>query len=188
MAALTKSVGLRSEVRVDDRSYWLTRVASLSASLAIPLVYPRMFALHNLPSKEELGGAILPKVVPLSSENLDNDGIFLLENGEDGFFYVGRQASSEILRQLFGVQSVEEVVSGQFLLQEYNNDLSKRLNEVVNEIRRQRCSYLRLRLLKRGDPLEYLFFSYLVEDKSPLGFSYVEFLVHVHRQIQNRMA
>jgi protein transport protein SEC24 len=143
MAALTKSVGLRSEVRVDDRSYWLTRVASLSASLAIPLVYPRMFALHNLPSKEELGGAILPKVVPLSSENLDNDGIFLLENGEDCFFYVGRQASSEILHQLFGVQSVEEVVSGQFLLEEFNNDLSKRLNEVVNEIRRQRCSYLR---------------------------------------------
>jgi hypothetical protein len=54
MAALTKSVGLRSEVRVDDRSYWLTRVASLSASLAIPLVYPRMFALHNLPSKVAL--------------------------------------------------------------------------------------------------------------------------------------
>jgi hypothetical protein len=48
MAALTKSVGLRSEVRVDDRSYWLTRVASLSASLAIPLVYPRMFALHKV--------------------------------------------------------------------------------------------------------------------------------------------
>jgi hypothetical protein len=41
----------------------------------------------------------------------------------------------------------------QFLLEEFNNDLSKRLNEVVNEIRRQRCSYLRLRLLKRGDPL-----------------------------------
>lgn len=36
--------------------------------------------------------------------------------------------------------------------------------------------------------VEFLFFSYLVEDKSPLGFSYVEFLVHVHRQIQNRMA
>jgi protein transport protein SEC24 len=49
--ALIKSVGLRSEVRVDERSYWLNRVASLSASLAIPLVYPRMFALHNLPSK-----------------------------------------------------------------------------------------------------------------------------------------
>jgi hypothetical protein len=31
----------------------------------------------------------------------------------------------------------------QFLLQDYGNDLSRKLNEVVNEIRRQRCSYLR---------------------------------------------
>jgi protein transport protein SEC24 len=60
-----------------------------------------------------LGGAILPKVVPLSSENLDQDGIFLLENGEDGFLYVGMQASPDIIHQLFGVQSAEEMVSGQ---------------------------------------------------------------------------
>jgi protein transport protein SEC24 len=60
-----------------------------------------------------LGGAILPKVVPLSSENLDQDGIFLLENGEDGFLYVGMQASPDIVHQLFGVQSAEEMVSGQ---------------------------------------------------------------------------
>lgn len=31
----------------------------------------------------------------------------------------------------------------QYSLQEYDNELSRRLNEVVNEIRRQRCSYLR---------------------------------------------
>lgn len=51
VAALTKSVGLRTDARIDERSYWLTRAASLSASLAIPLVYPRMFSVHNLPSK-----------------------------------------------------------------------------------------------------------------------------------------
>lgn len=54
-AALTKSMGLRADARIDDRSYWITRTASLSASLAIPLVYPRLFAVHNLPSK------VLPK-------------------------------------------------------------------------------------------------------------------------------
>jgi len=32
-----------------------------------------------------------------------------------------------------------------------------------------------------------LFFSYMIEDKSAGGFSYVEFLIHVHRQIQNKM-
>lgn len=51
--------------------------------------------------------------MPLSSENLDQDGIFLLENGEDGFLYVGMQASPDIIHQLFGVQSAEEMVSGQ---------------------------------------------------------------------------
>lgn len=33
-----------------------------------------------------------------------------------------------------------------------------------------------------------LFFSYLVEDKSQSGPSYVEFLVHVHREIQVKMS
>lgn len=63
--------------------------------------------------QDELGGAILPPVVPLSSENLDHDGIFLLETGEDAFLYVGKQVSPEVLYKLFGVRSVEEVVTGQ---------------------------------------------------------------------------
>ncbi|KAG0560568.1 hypothetical protein M758_10G185600 [Ceratodon purpureus] len=141
--ALTKSVGLRTDARIDERSYWLTRAASLSASLAIPLVYPRMFGVHNLPSKEDLGGAILPPTLSLSSENLEHDGIYLLENGEDALLYVNLQASREVLHQLFGVHSIDELAVGQFSLQDYDNDLSRRLNEVVNEIRRQRCSYLR---------------------------------------------
>lgn len=33
-----------------------------------------------------------------------------------------------------------------------------------------------------------MFFSYMVEDKTPSGLSYVEFLVHIHRQIQSKMA
>jgi protein transport protein SEC24 len=185
--ALTKSVGLRTDARIDERSYWLTRAASLSASLAIPLVYPRMFSVHNLPSKEDLGGAILPPTLSLSSENLEHDGIYLLENGEDAMLYVNSQASREVVYQLFGVHSIDELQVGQFSLQEYDNDLSRRLNEVVNEIRRQRCSYLRLRLLKRLDPREILFLNYLVEDKAALGLSYVEYLVQTHRQIQSRM-
>ncbi|KAL2612677.1 hypothetical protein R1flu_024369 [Riccia fluitans] len=187
--ALTKSIGLRADTRVDahfdDRSYWCTRVASLASSLSIPLVYPRMFAIHTLPPNDSEGE--LPPVVPLSSENLDPDGVFLLETGEDAFLYVGKQAPVELLEQVLGVHSVDEVVPGQFMLQEYENPASKRLNAIVNEIRRQRCSYLRLRLLRRGDPLEFLFFSYLVEDKSSSGLSYVEFLVYVHKQIQKRM-
>lgn len=66
--------------------------------------------------QDEMGGAILPPVVPLSSENLDHDGIFLLETGEDAFLYLAKQASPEVLYKLFGVRSVDEVATGQVLM------------------------------------------------------------------------
>ena len=45
--ALTKSIGFRSDTRTDDRCYWLSRISSISLSLAIPTVYPRMFSIDE---------------------------------------------------------------------------------------------------------------------------------------------
>ena len=45
---------------------------------------------------------------------------------------------------------------------------------------------MRLRVLRRGDPSENAYYRRLVEDRSPAGMSYVEFLCHVHRLIQNK--
>ncbi|CAA6660059.1 unnamed protein product [Spirodela intermedia] len=173
--ALVKSIGVRSDGRLDDRSYWVSRVSSLSVPLAALL-----FIL-------DYDGSAIPPPIPLSSEHIADDGIYLLENGEDALIYVGNSVKTEILQQIFGAPSVDGI-STQFVLQQYDNDLSKRLNDAVNEIRRQRCSYLRLRICRKADPSGMLFFSYMVEDKNPSGLSYVEFLVHVHRQIQTKMA
>ena len=49
-----------------------------------------------------------------------------------------------------------------------------------------RSSYMRTRILKRGDPAENTFYARLIEDRSAAGMSYVEFLCHVHRMIQNK--
>ncbi|KAI3856673.1 hypothetical protein MKX03_026798 [Papaver bracteatum] len=185
LLALVKSIGLRSDGRLDERSYWVSRVASLPIPLAVPLVYPRMMSIHDLLSKEGDGSSI--DTIPLSSEHISDDGVYLLENGEDGLFFVGKTVDPDILQKLFAVSSVDELPT-QFVLEQHDNELSKKLNNMVNEIRRQRCSYLRLRLCKKGDPSGMLFFSYMVEDKSPGILSYVEFLVHVHRQIQTKMS
>ncbi|XP_057422858.1 protein transport protein SEC24 C-like isoform X1 [Lotus japonicus] len=186
--ALTKSTGLRTEAKIDERSFWINYVSSLSAPLAIPLVYPRMVAIHDLDSKfQEDEESVIPSFLPLSSEHISDDGIYLLENGLDCLIYIGDSVNPDIIRRLFGVATVEEIPT-LFVLQQHDNPLSKKLNEVINEIRRQRCSYLRLKLCRKGDPSGMLFFSYIVEDKSAGGFSYVEFLIHVHRQIQNKMA
>ncbi|XP_042060142.1 protein transport protein Sec24-like At4g32640 isoform X1 [Salvia splendens] len=184
--ALLKCIGLRSDGRIDDRSIWINYVSPLPTPLVIPLVYPRMIALHDL-NEKELDDSIIPVPIPLSSEHIAIDGIYLLENGVDCLIYVGEDVQPKVLQQMFGISSTEEIPN-QFILQQYDNPLSKKLNDIVNEIRRQRCSYLRLRLCKRGDPTGMMFFSYLVEDKMANGFSYVEYLIHIHRQIQNKMA
>ncbi|CAN7070027.1 unnamed protein product [Brassica oleracea var. botrytis] len=183
--ALTKSVGLRTDGRIDDRSFWINYVSSISTPLAVPLVYPRMISVHDLDAKDD-EGSVLPPSIPLSSEHISNEGIYFLENGEDGLLYVAESVDSGILQKLFGVPSAAEIPS-QYVLQQYDNQLSKKFNDVVNEIRRQRCSYLSIKLCKKGDPSGMLFLSHMVEDRTASGPSYVEFLVQVHRQIQLKM-
>ncbi|KAM3273269.1 hypothetical protein ACQJBY_042927 [Aegilops geniculata] len=181
--ALTKSIGLRNDGRLDDRSYWVSIVSSVSVSLAVPLVFPRMIALHDLTSRDD-EDPLIPNPLTLNSENIQDNGIYLLENGEDGFIHVGNAVNPATLEQIFGFSSLAGAPN-LLVLEQFDNVLSRKVNEVVNEIRRQRCSYLRLRLCQKGDG--DFFRSLLVEDKAPGGLSYVEFLVHVHRQIQSKM-
>ncbi|XWS64658.1 hypothetical protein CRYUN_Cryun05aG0021900 [Craigia yunnanensis] len=185
--ALTKSTGLRIDGRIDDRSFWISYVSHISTPSAVCLVLPRMISVHNLDLEQE-NESVIPPILPLSSEYLSEDGIYLLENGVDGLIYIGSLVGSDILRQLFGISSVDETPT-QFVVEQYDNPLSKKLNRVVNEIRRQWCSYLRWTLCKKGDPSGMLFFSYLIEDSIPKGGqSYSEFLVHLHRNIQSKLS
>ncbi|CAN8268324.1 unnamed protein product [Cochlearia groenlandica] len=185
--ALTKGTGLRTEGRIDDRSFWINHVTSLSTPLAIPLVYPRMIAIHNLDTtNDDDEETVVPSAIPLSSEHLSDEGVYFLENGEDGLIYVCESVNSDILQKLFGVSSVNDIPT-QYVLQKYENPLSKKFNDVVNEIRRQRCSYLRIKMCKKQDPTGMLFQTYMVEDRGTGGSSYMEFLVQVHRQIQNKL-
>ncbi|KAG6517086.1 hypothetical protein ZIOFF_020466 [Zingiber officinale] len=104
--ALVKSIGLRNDGRFDDHSYWASHVMSLSISLAVPLVYPRMISIHDLTSKEN-AGSLSSSNIPLSSEHINDDGIYLLENGEDCLIYVGDMVNPDTLQKLFGVTSVD---------------------------------------------------------------------------------
>jgi protein transport protein SEC24 len=106
--ALVKSMGLRTDGRIDDRSFWISYVSSISTALAIPLVYPRMMAIHELMSKE-MDGSLIPPSIPLSSEHVNDDVIYLLENGEDCLIYVGNSVDPDVMRQLFDISSLDEI-------------------------------------------------------------------------------
>ena len=58
---------------------------------------------------QELDDSIIPVPIPLSSEHIAIDGIYLLENGVDCLIYVGEDVQPKILQQMFGISSTEEI-------------------------------------------------------------------------------
>lgn len=48
-------------------------------------------------------------MIPLSSDHVNDEGIYLLENGEDCLVYIGNSVDSNILQQLFGISSPNEI-------------------------------------------------------------------------------
>lgn len=60
---------------------------------------------------QEDDGFILSSNIPLSSEHINDDCVYLLENGEDGFIYVGSMVSPDVLQKIFGVSSVDGLPS-----------------------------------------------------------------------------
>lgn len=187
--ALSKASVFRTDSRPDVRAAAMWQLLSLPAHKAVPLVYARMVALHTLLERPE-NAMPVPDKLWLSAEKLDPTGVFMLENGQEAFIYVGKAVPSATLEALFGFRSLEGLDPQRPLtLPTLDTPLNKKVHGLLNEIRGQRTSYLRLRVVRRGDPLEQAFYNSLIEDRSPsAGMSYVEYLCYLHRAIQNKLA
>lgn len=181
---LLKSNGLRADVPSDERCAWAFRMAALPTHLTVPTVYPRLYPVAALELPISAESVVPPPPTTwLSSEKLDAEGVYLLVSSTDMYVWVGRQAQQQVLQELFGAESVDQLTSAQ-PLPPPKSAQAEQLLALINSQRAQFASYMRMRVLKRPDPLEHLFFNSLIEDRSGAGMSYVEFLCQVHRQIQ----
>jgi protein transport protein SEC24 len=186
--ALSKAPCFRTDARADSRAAWAARLLSAPAERAAPAVYPRLLPLHGLAARAP-GAPALPDRMWLTAAVLDPEGVYLLENGVDAYVYVGAAAPAATCAALLGVPSPAALdglpPSGS--LPELDTPLSVEARRVLDEVRRQRCAYLHLRLLRRGHPQEAAFLASLVEDKAPsTGQSYVQFLTTMHHQILDK--
>lgn len=95
-----------------------------------------------------------------------------------------------LMQDLFGLPNVDALLRAQqpLPLMSRDNPGSRLLYELLTAVRLNRCAFMRLRIAKKGDPFYPVFANMMVEDRSTAGMSYVEFLCHVHRQIQEKMS
>lgn len=122
ISLVTGFTGCRLATLPDVRVVWMHRFLSLPLSKTLPLIVPRLLPLHRMLQQHAEGQAVqLPSSLSLSSEKLQEDGVYLAENGFEGYIYFAQQAPTQLVRLLLGEWpngAFEQVVALQVVLQE----------------------------------------------------------------------
>lgn len=110
-------VGIRQSANIpsDMRAYAHALLTSLPTQLIIPYLHPNFYSLHDMPPEAgTVGehGIIMPPLLPLSSEKLSRHGLFLIEDGQSMFLWMGRDAVPQLVQDVFGIESYERLVGG----------------------------------------------------------------------------
>mmetsp|Transcript_20454 Transcript_20454/g.34894 ORF Transcript_20454/g.34894 Transcript_20454/m.34894 type:complete len:166 (+) Transcript_20454:3-500(+) len=163
----------------------------MPVTCSVAFVYPRLFALHSLePDVGDVdtdGSLHLPTSLPLMLEKLDADGAYLVEDSSSMYVWIGRSTPASFLESVLQVRSMNGMQCSRLRVFAIDNPLSIRVNKLMNAVRAQRPHLLQtVRVVTHKDPLEARFLGLLTEDRAQTSMSYVEFLCHIHRQIQQK--
>ncbi|KAJ3516013.1 hypothetical protein NLJ89_g1396 [Agrocybe chaxingu] len=182
---LLKNVGIRQSAQIppDIRAYSQALLTSLPSQLLIPYLYPSFYALHSMPPEAgTIGeqGVILPPALPLTSERLERHGLFLIEDAQTIFLWVGRDAVPQLIMDVFDLPSYEALRGGKTTLRVLENPFSQRVNAVIQKTRelRRGVHYPHLYIVKEDGepPLRLWALSMLLQDRADVLPSYQQFI------------
>ena len=80
------------------------------------LADPQVRKLIQIGTKDANGKTLLPPLLNLSSEKLDRNGLFLLENGQEIFLWAGKGLASQTCLDIFGKPAVEALPFGKVMI------------------------------------------------------------------------
>jgi protein transport protein SEC24 len=142
---LMKNLGLRKSAQIptDMRSAALCLLSTLPLPLLIQYIYPKMYSLHDMPDDagvfdEHSGGIVLPPLCNLSSERLAPYGLYLIDDGQTQFLWVGRDAVSQLHQDVFGVPDKTQLRVGKQTLPILENDFNERVRAIIAKSRDHR--------------------------------------------------
>jgi len=189
---LLKNVGIRQSAQIppDLRAYAQALLTSLPSQLLIPYIYPTFYSLHNMPP--ECGtvgehGVIMPPPLPPTSERLERHGLFLIEDGQTIFLWVGRDAVPQLIMDVFGLPNYEVLRGGKTTLPVLDNPFSQRVNAVIQKTREMRrgAYWPHLYVVKEDGepPLRLWALSCLIQDRGDVSPSYQQFISQLRDKV-----
>ncbi|KAL2203631.1 COPII component protein [Sarocladium strictum] len=139
---LIKNVGLRKSAQIpsDIRSAALCLLSTLPPPLLIRYIHPRLYSLHDMPDNAgipdpETGAIVLPPALNLSSERFQPYGLYLIDDGQTQFLWVGRDAVPQLIMDVFGVEDRTQLHVGKGRVPELEGDFNERVRAVVQKSR-----------------------------------------------------
>lgn len=177
-------------VSTDERAYCLYRLMQIPVDEAIKTLYPRLYPVgaefeNGEGQPDMLGETVcykLPRPLSSTSELLDSDGMYILDDGRYVYLYIGRNVPGERLQQLFNIDPHARPLSVMFSEDEH----ARRMSNIVQELRRGWSTVPPIRCVW-PDVHFGMFALRLVEDSIRGQYSYVDYLVGIHAKIQEKL-
>jgi protein transport protein SEC24 len=122
------------------RSAALCLLTTLPLPLMQQFIYPRLYSLHDMPDNagvpdEATGEITMPPAVAASSGSLVNYGLYLIDDGQTQFLWVGRDAVPQLVEDVFGIPDRQQLKVGKMTMPVLDNDFNERIRAVINKSR-----------------------------------------------------
>lgn len=141
-----KNVGLRRSAQIpsDLRAAALDLLSTLPLPLLMQYIYPRFYSLHDMPDNAgipspETNEIVLPPPINLSSERLVPFGLYLLDDSQTQFLWLGREPVPALVSDVFGVGDKSQVRQGKTTMPELENEFNERVRGVIEKSRDHRA-------------------------------------------------
>ncbi|KAK9989945.1 hypothetical protein SO802_030184 [Lithocarpus litseifolius] len=189
--ALCRSTPLRggyADAPLDERCSAGYTMMTLPVKKLLKLLYPSLIRLDEylLKASAQVDDfKNLEKRLPLAAENLDSRGLYLYDDGFRFNMWFGRALSPDVAMNLLGADFAAEL--SKVTLSERENEMSRKLMRILKRFRESDPSYYHLcHLVRQGEqPREgFLLLSNLVEDQMGGANGYVDWILQIHRQVQ----
>jgi protein transport protein SEC24 len=107
-------------------------------------IYPRVYSLHDMPDSAgvpdpQTNEVLLPPAQNLSSERIVPYGLYLIDDGQTQFLWVGRDAVPALIGDVFGVEDKTLIKQGKTIMPELDNDFNERVRAVIEKSRDHRA-------------------------------------------------
>ncbi|KAK9855955.1 hypothetical protein MYU51_001679 [Penicillium brevicompactum] len=197
MLSLVKSRAFKGGNESSDRRVHDMRMIRAMGCTELSLyLYPRIIPVHNMQPEDgfanEHGQLQIPPSLRASFSRIEEGGVYLVDNGQAVILWLHAQVSPNLLEDLFGpgheaLQGLNPNTSSLPVLETHLNAQVRNLLQYLSTVRGSKS--VTIQLARQGlDGAEYEFARLLLEDRNNEAQSYVDWLVHIHRQINLELA